>query len=419
MAPKLKVFREAPPADAVEEKAFFAEKETTSLPEAPRGKRVCKIRFTNCPGEDLHILCVQEITPPDAKYGVVGDGWWVIRCKNIPDRTVRLFEGAHSLLNLVRRYGFQDSSGCVNHQRMKIVYVPTSTACAPHNLAVPHFLRDSKGVPQFYLRSGVCWFATLCWTSFANPKMHAFLRNYFPSECHAHIDACLHDRDHAEKLRRFLWHTYAVGDDVDDRPENDGKNGFREFMVLCAKLAIPLLVYRERTGVLQPVGLTVQDQKGQSVKIKRPSSADADHLLVLRFNGADHEKKFPLHRRLFLNGKKYRLVGLYMGQAKCGHQIGLVSPTGDWHDWCLGDADLHKDGIGPIFICFGEEWKDCWWEAWRVLVHVTKYGPRGDQFCPFSPLNVPDGSLDQYKGTGGPGSNNIDAIYASFETPRK
>jgi len=404
------------PTDTEEEIPFEALKETTALPHAPHGKRVKRVRFTNCPGKNLYIECIREMKRADKKEGVPEDAWWVVRCDDLPDRTLRLFQGGHSLLSLLRRYGFQDATGCVNHKKMTIQYVPTGTAYALCDIKVPAHLLESKGVPQFYLRSGVCWFATLCWTSFANKELAAFLKRFMPREIHEAVDQCLFDRDQAEALRKFLWYKFSVGDNVEDRPENDGKNGFREFMVLCAKLEVPLVVYRERSGTLHPVAVDVRDQRGDQLRMTRPASFKEAHLLVLRFTGADHDKNFPVHRRISIGPRRYRLIGVYMGQSKCGHQIGLCCPTGHWRDWALGDADCHKDGIGPIFITFDEDrWKDNWWEPWRTLVHVTKYGPRGDKFCPFSPLNVSDDALDIYQGprvvTKGPGSNNLDLVY--------
>jgi hypothetical protein len=36
---------------------------------------------------------------------------------------------------------------------------------------VPGELRYANGAPQFYPRSGVCWFCAMCWTSTANEHM--------------------------------------------------------------------------------------------------------------------------------------------------------------------------------------------------------------------------------------------------------
>jgi hypothetical protein len=100
-----------------------------------------------------------------------------------------------------------------------------------------------------------------------------------------------------------------------------------------------------------------------------------------------------------------------MGQSKCGHQIGLVNTTRSWRTWALGDADLHKDGCGPLFIRFGPEFgKHDWWNAWRTLVHVTKYA--GGQMCQFSPHNFRNDHLDALKSgkRGSVGTNSIDVV---------
>ena len=155
----------------------------------------------------------------------------------------------------------------------------------------------------------------------------------------------------------------------------------------------------------------VVDRKGKTVRVKHPKQLSDAHFLVLRYQDNDHHKKHPLHRRLTVGGVRYRLVGLYMGQQKCGHQIGIACPTGRWRDWSISDADLHKDGIGPIHIHFdGPQWRTKWWDAWEELVHVTKYGMNRSEFCNLSPHNPPNHSLDRYRGTNA-GTLSIDAVF--------
>ena len=66
----------------------------------------------------------------------------------------------------------------------------------------------------------------------------------------------------------------TVGDDVDDRPENDGRNGFSEFSVLCAKLGVPMVRYREHAGRLEPLTVELTDRRGKRVRLKPPKSLD-------------------------------------------------------------------------------------------------------------------------------------------------
>ena len=76
----------------------------------------------------------------------------------------------------------------------------------------------------------------------------------------------------------------------------------------------------------------------------------------------------------------------------------------------MTDADAHKDGIGPCFFHFTDGMKKDWWEKWKYIVSVTKFGGNYSEFCPLSPWNVSDDTYDCYKGTR-PGSNSLDMLY--------
>lgn len=382
------------------------------LPRAPDHMRLRRVTFRTCPGSDLALLVVRDVKGALDAHGVPADAWWVVRCANLPDRTMRLSRGAHALQQLLRRYGFLDASGCVNHKDAVGEYAPAAHPLPHHTLQVPAHLRDATGVPQFYPNSGVCWYAALCTTAFANPEARAFIASHMPADLQPLAATCLSDRDAAEALRKRLWYDYAVGDNVEDPPEMDGRNGFSEFSVLCAKLGVPMIRYREEGGKLEMLGNEVTDRKGKRVRLKAPKTLQEPHLLALRYNDGDHHKKHPILRRVVHGGRRYKLLGLYKGQRKCGHQIGACSPSGSWRDFVIGDADLHKDGIGPLFVHFeGPRWRDHWWDAWRELVHVTKYGAGNREFCNFSWHNERDDLLDRYRGPTNPGSLSIDVLY--------
>ena len=385
------------------------------MPSAEQGKRLVRIRYTTCPGSDLTLFlgrCAPDV-PVDG-HGVVADGWWVVRCSGLPDRVMRLSQGSHSLRNLLRRYGFLDAKGCVHHREAIAEYEASSKKPPTYDIdrIVPKRLQNATGVPQFTPNSGVCWFASLCWTSFSNANVSRWLRSFMPSELSECALRSLHSRDEAEAFRKKLWYEYAVGDNVEDPPELDGRNGFSEFTVACAKLGIPLLRYELNGSKLTPMCAEVSDRKKKRVKC--PSvQKEKPHLLALRYEDVDHHKRFPILRRIVHEGRRYKLLGLYKGHRKCGHQIAACSHTGQWRDWSLGDADLHKSGIGPIYLKFeGDEWKseDKWWKAWDELVHVTKFGANYKEFCNLSWHNRPDDGLDRYRGAA-VGSLAVDALY--------
>ena len=278
---------------------------------------------------------------------------------------------------------------------------------------VPIEMQDATGVPQFLKNSGICWFSSLCCVFFSRPDVLSMLSEYMPSNMLQLCRRSLFDRDSAQKLRNMWWYDYAVGDDVDLPPEMDGRNGFSEFTTLCAKLKIPLLRYSMEENKLQPMGNTVKDRKGKSVTVKLPKGCEK-HFMVMRFIDGNHHKKNPILRRIILNGNRYRFLGVTSGNRKCGHQIGWVT-LDSWRHVMAGDADLHKDGIGPLFVHFdGPEWKNKWWDGCREMLHVAKFGPGRKDFCNLSPHNEADDLLDSYRGAASiPGKNSLDIIYLS------
>ena len=408
------------------EKSFDASLD--ALPSAPDpSSRLVRVTFSSCPGTTLSIDLVKPVgddgnfsqknTDLDS-HGMTQESWWVIRCSNLPDRYFRMARGSHSMRELLRRYGFQDSTGCVHHRKATAHFSTSFVASEP---AVPIHLRAANGVPQFYTNSGVCWFCAMCWTSMANNDLRKIILAHMPDKEFKNVyGRSIYDRTSAETLRKRLWNEMTVGDDVTQPPEMDGQNGFTQFCIMCAQLGIPMYRLRESGGTLKRLDPRVTDPSGRTHSLRTPKSTDEPHILAVRFQDGDH-KRFPILRRVVFRDKRYRLVSLYMGQRKCGHQIGMASPSGDWRDWSIADADLHKDGIGPMFISFrGERWRKEWWKAWGELVHVTKFGRNNNEFCSLSPHNPHNDTLDRYRGSTTSGTNSIDLLYVpDTSTPRQ
>jgi hypothetical protein len=380
------------------------------FPVAPPNHRLSQIKFTTCPGTDLALVLTKLNIKEFDEFGLSKDSWWSIRCSNLPNRDLRLFRGTHSMKHLLQRYGFMDSSGCVNHKRAQAIYEPITTHFIDKEPDVPLHLLNAIGVPQFYERSGVCWFAALCTTAFSDLTIKRFIQGFMPGELSKLCNDCLLKRQDAESFRDALWTDYGIGDDINDRPENDGCNGFSEFTLLCAKLSIPLVRYKEEGGKFKSMPCDLRDKRNVRVRIHHPPLTKP-HFLVLRFQDGDHVR-FPLLRRITVKGVRYRWVGCFAGQRKCGHQIGIASTNGNWRNLIIGDADVHKDGIGPVFINYrGSKWseKKEWWGALEYVVHVTKFGS-DSQFCNLSLHNPPDDSLDKYRGKR-VGKNSVDMLY--------
>lgn len=383
---------------------------TDHLPLAPKDSRLNEIRFKTCPGSPLRLFVVKTNTSsPIDDHGVYRDAWYKVECRGLPDRFLRLYDGSSSLRELLKRYGFQDGSGCVNHRDVEAVFVPKDDPLS-RQLLVPINTQHRLGVPQFYKNSGICWFAAMCWTSFANDAIASIIRSKIPPEMRDLCKECLSDRNKAQQLRNMLWNKYGIGDDISQPPEMDGRNGFSEFTTFCAKFGIPMIRYKENSGTMKAMEPVVKDRKGNPCTVSLPQNKDEPHLLVLRYQDGDHTK-FPVHRRIQFHKQRYKLSGMYMGSRKCGHQIGASTIDDNWRHWGIGDADLHKSGIGPFYIIFsGSEWNtDNWWKAWKHVVHVTKFGANTSEFCNINPQNPSDSSLDKYRGT--VGSTSIDVLY--------
>ncbi len=387
------------------------------LPRCPPDSRVASVHFETCPGTTFRMRLHGVV---DARgvddTGMSENSWWVLECSGLPVRAIRLYRGSRSMSELLRRYGFQEQGGCVNHKRARLTYAPQS-ACGERGPPswIPASVVNSPGIPQFYPTSGVCWFASMCGISFMNADVRRILETHVADEdLRRSFCNCNFDRNTAEHLRKRLWYEYAVGDNVDNPPEMDGRNGFAEFSAMCAQFRVPMRRYRERGGHLVCMDDRVSDQRNRTHRLREPK-ADEPHLLALRFQDGDHTERFPVQRRVRVGTQRYRLCGFYAGQQKCGHQLGITSPTGSWRDWVIVDADLHKDGISPVFVRFeGPRWMDDWWDAWRELIHVTKYGVGASEFCNLSPWNPRNDSLDTYRGPKNVGSNSLDLVYVSM-----
>ena len=377
-----------------------------------------KIEFskTVCKNNDVRLELARFKSVTDVKtdideHGMATDSWWIIKCENVPDRILRLFRGSTSMTQLLSRYGFMDSSGCIHHRHVVFTYCK---GCDLPSVAidgtVPEELSDATGIPQFFPKSGICWFNTMCWTSFANPKLRQILltRMHRRNRSAAQLaSTCLFKRDDALKLRILLFTKYGLGDNTNGKPEDDGRNGCSEFTLMCARLGVPIMRYKESGGKMVPMDPIAYDYYRRHWKVTLPKSLSDEFILVFRFHESDH-KKYRIYPRISFYNEAYDLCGMYLGQSKCGHQIGVAATSHDWRGWSVADADMHKDGIGPIFFRFeGDDWADSnkWWDVWQYVIHVTKFGVGKEQMCNHSPHNPGE------DGHSKSGNNSVDLLY--------
>ena len=94
----------------------------TRIPICDPGHVLERITFESCPGSSLEIRCCKVYPTPRDDAGVHEDSWWMIVCSNLPNRSLRLTRGRHSLYHLIKRYGFLDDKECMNHRRCRFHY---------------------------------------------------------------------------------------------------------------------------------------------------------------------------------------------------------------------------------------------------------------------------------------------------------
>ncbi|NBV84597.1 hypothetical protein EBR57_10865, partial [bacterium] len=306
-----------------------------SLPLKPNGVQwLEKVEFSQsiCKNNDvrLELARFNNIIQLDAVLskidvcGMAEDSWWILKCANLPNRILRLTKGTKSMTQLLVRYGFMDRSGCVNHRHVLLTY-SNDNVLPTFNVAsiVPSELRDATGIPQFFANSGVCWFNTMCCTSFANPRLRNYIIKYMEEHNQTEMarlaTTCLFNREDAQKFRNLLWEQYKLGDNIYDKPENDGRNGCTEFTLLCAKLKIPIIRYKEEKGQMMPMKSRTKDYYNVLWELEIPTSLQDEFILVLRFHESNHDK-YRIYPRIKYLEHKFDLCGMYLGQSKCGHQ---------------------------------------------------------------------------------------------------
>lgn len=367
-----------------------------SLPTSTRP--VDRIAYVTCPGTDLSVVQMKRNDSSDMdSCGVFTDSWWCIRCTGLPTRFFRLFRGEKSLWQLLSRYAFLDATECVNHKTFDVFYVDDpESEWVNKEIHVPYDVRDYIGVPQFHVNSGVCWYAAFCWVAFGCSPVREVVTSKLSEGMTRDALLALLQPEAAKRLRSRLWYDFSLGDDVEGRPEDDGQNGGSEFALLCAKSKLSLACLCEENGRFGVCDEPIFDHGGKRCDAKCGRN-DHPTFVMLRFVDGDHSEKFQFRRRIVYNGNVYKLFAFFLGQLKCGHQIGMVSPTGNWRDWGVVDADAHKHGIGPMFFRIEDSSHAEWWRKIHLMINVTKYGDGLSEFCPLSPWNKRDNFFDSYR----------------------
>ena len=386
------------------------------LPVVQSDVYLSNITFKTCPGEHLSIrLAKVEGNKNTEPTGVPVHSWWIVKTENVCDRAMKIYDGSNSMNELLKRYAFQGASGCLHHKNVVLEYVKVENFEEQDIPWIPKELKNSIGIKQFSVNSGVCWFSAICWCMFSEERFRNWLIQYIPQYLKKTCENCIYNHEEAVKFRHALWNDYRIGDDITLPPEMDGRNGFSELTVWFAKLKIPMIRYEMKGDKYVLMSNIVRDRTNKQVNCTIPKNNDEKHALALRYRDGDHHEKHPVKRRIRVNGKRYFLVGATSGSRKCGHQIGWTLVNG-WRVLAIGDADIHKAKIGPIFIHFeGTKWNDekNWWSGCRGVFPVTKFGHGRREVCNFSPHNERDNMLDEFRGRRMVGQNSLDLLYFS------
>lgn len=407
------------------------------------------IEYVGLPPDVEEAARTGTLSAPVAQEGCVRDGWWSIRSEGIPTRHVRLVDGLASLRALCSRFGLMDVDECV-HKSGGTFWCDREERVLARRIPAHRFPFSSPalGVPQRLVNSGICWYASLCFVLFGNEDLRPIVLRHLPERCRADAEACLTDAAASERLRKFLWDEYGVGDRWGCGPEEEGQNGGTQLGILAAQIGLPLRRLFVHQGKQYTIDTPVKDMKE-----KREMTLDGTqtppgqpHLLLVRFRRGNHSedaKSMPERRVMYrdsLNdlqqttyrdglasrsrdhgskGRRYRLVGILVGSEACSHQIGCVAPTRSWKHWSTACADARRRGVTAIhwkcsrptrrgYHSSGEgsdPLDDNWfWGLFRFMVPLSSSSAG---VCDMRPIN---------RGPGGKGAGrvNVDFLYLAL-----
>lgn len=364
-----------------------------------------KVVYDTCDGQTMFYAFMYK-----------GERWWRLCSPSHPDRYFKLYSD-ESLKRLVDNYGFLDAMGCVNRGTgVAHSIIPQEVRSVPLLDSLSPQMRSTTGVPQRVKNSGLCWYCAVCFVLFFSRQMRELVFSRAPDALKALCKAPLHDKAEAERLRQYLYHTYAFGDRPGQPPQDDGQNGFTQMCILMHHLDIPMI--RLFAPSMYELTDDVIDQQNRSLKLRRDPAPNETSLLTVRC----FRTKWRAHRRIVHKGRRYKLVALLIGSEYCGHQIAASSCDMRVCRWALSDSDMSQHGIGPIFWSIKQQkdetraaFKKRWLQMWDTMVPVTILG--GSQVCDLNPVNRAPHELEKYAMTLNehtkPGVVNTDYIYMS------
>ena len=314
-----------------------------------------------------------------------GDVWHRISSRGQPDRWFRLFKPS-ALAKLNARYKFIDGAGCLNEDGKLGQTTPSSL----RYVRVLHKLDESTlqthGAEQKTKYSGICWYCASLFLMFFSRQMRHLMLSKLDDEDAAFTVNILSSRANAEAFRRHMYAKYKYGDRPDQPEHMDGQNGFGQFCILASKLDIPLI--RLFAPSMYELTEPVLDTEGEECTIRTTPLPGETSLLCIR---CFRTKWVPVPRYIW-KGRRYKIVGMFIGSEHCGHQIGASTCDMRACDWAVADSDASREGIGPMFWSLKkkkttetkEDFLKRWQEMWGSMIPATKF-QKG--ICDLNPKN--------------------------------
>lgn len=380
----------------------------------PAGAKVRAVAIPGCAaaqGDGFELSVSHELDPTLDRHGVPRDAVWRLRTAGLPDRWVRLWNGHDSLRALLEKYSFFDANGCIYNadpqaitrgnadavaQRLRAQGVVDSLLArrVPRKLLCPASTRRQElipchvavadvGVAQLSERSGICWWGAMWFGLCFNRESHAAFVHYLdPKSPLRQVAEVLRSADASNRLRRFIFHELAIGDDPAQDPSLDGQNGYAQLSLLCSKLGVPLLTLMAPS--LEEASIPIADANGTSVPPPRPPEPGQPALLGVRTYRATNFRP-PL--RLSHAGREWKLRSGLIGSEYCSHQIALSCSCGSQRKWAMYDSDGVRQCVGPVaWEAERELTDDEWWASLDQMIPVINK-TKDAKFCDMNPRN--------------------------------
>ena len=352
-------------------------------------------------GEELSFVVCSRLSEELDRYRFPVDLVWCVRCHRMSARYFRAQGGLNTLGTLLHHYIIVDGTYCP----YTLGSSQTAASLSRHTnyvAATDRTLRDVvwlceyadecagservdedltvMGVPQRSLRSGICWYGSMWYTMLLPRRVRRHvLRHTRASDAYLHglLGDVLRDPEQAERVRAYLYHAYAIGDDPAQDPRLDGQNGYLQLSRLLHALRVPyvtLLRAGAAGGEHRRIGGNVgrEHAGGVVVGLRSANSRDAPPLTI------DHD------------GYRLELVSGFIGNEDCGHQTAVArcGKADDW--WSLYDPDVVRLKSGPI--CYRvpgghtHETHARWWDELQFMTVVSKPGAT-TKYCDMNPTN--------------------------------